>query len=72
MFAKRSSVEYIPEELGGHGPAVGVEGSGRAVRLGVCQFEKERNQQLASNNLLLAVSAGGTLSASWHSSSMQD
>ena len=71
MFAKWSSMEYIPEELGGHGPVVGVEGSGRAVQSGVCQFEQERNSP-SSNNLLPAVSAGGTLSASWHSLSARD
>ena len=71
MFAKWSSVEYNPEELGGRGPAVGIEGSGRAVCSGVCQFEKDRNSP-SSNNLLLAVGVGGVLSASWRSSSMWD
>ena len=64
-------MEYNLEELGGCGPAVGVEGSGGAVQSGVCQFEKERNSP-SSNNLLLTVGMGGTLSASWHSSSTQD
>ena len=71
MFAKQSSVEYILEELGGHGPAVGIEGSGRVVQMGVCWFEKERNSP-SSNNSLLAVGVGGALSASWHSSSAWD
>ena len=68
---KQSSMEYNPEELRGHGPAVGVEGSGRAVQLGVFQFEKERNSPSSSNSLL-TVGAGGALSASWCSSSAQD
>ena len=71
MFAKWSSMEYIPEEFGGHGPAVGVEGSGRAVQSGVCWFEKDRNSP-SSNNSLLTVGVGGTLSASWHSLSTWD
>ena len=71
MFAKQSSMEYILEEFGGHGPAVGVEGSGRAVQSGVCWFEKDRNSP-SSNNLLLAVGVGGMLSASWRSSSVWD
>ena len=68
---KWSSVEYILEEFGGCGPAVGVEGSSSAVRMGVCWFEKERNSP-SSNNSLPAVGAGGALSASWHSLSAQD
>ena len=71
MFTKWSSVEYIPEEFGGHSPAVGIEGSGRVVWMGVCQFEKERNSP-SSNNSLLAVSMGGALSTSWHSLSAWD
>ena len=71
MFAKQSSVEYILEELGRCSPVVGVEGSGRVVRMGVCRFEKDRNSP-SSNNLLLAVGVGGVLSASWRSSSVWD
>ena len=71
MLVKWSSMEYIPEEFGGHGPAVGIEGSGRAVQSGVCWFEKGRNSP-SSNNSLLAVGAGGALSASWCSLSTQD
>ena len=68
---KRSSMEYNLEELGGCGPAVGVEGSGRAVRSGVCWFEKERNSP-SPNNSLPTVGTGGALSASWHSLSAWD
>ena len=53
------------------GPAVDIKGSGGVVRSGVCQFEKDRNSP-SSNNSLLAVGVGGTLSAPWHSLSMQD
>ena len=71
MFVKQSSVEYILEELGRCGPVVGVEGSGRVVRTGVCWFEKDRNSP-SSNDLLLAGGVGGALSASWCSSSVWD
>ena len=64
-------MEYILEVFGGHGPAVGVEGSGGVVQTGVCQFEKERNSP-SSNNSLPAVGVRGMFSASWHSLSTWD
>ena len=50
---------------------VGIKGTSRAVPMGLCQFEKERNSP-SSNNSLPAVGVGGTLSASWHSLSAWD